>query len=317
MGNTVVWKPASSSIPSAWYILKLLEAAGLPPGVINFVPGNASAISEVVAQPPRPGRRPLHRLDGRLQLMWRDDRGADGPLPVVPAHRGRDRRQGLHRGPRLGRPGGARAWRSCAAASSTRARSARPRAASTCRARSGTTCATASSAMIAEIKVGDVARLPQLHGRGHRPQGLREHLGLPGRGEADARRSWPAASATARQGYFIQPTLVETADPGYKLMCEEIFGPVVTRLRLRRREVGGDAAARGRDLARTRSPAPSSRTTARAVRAGDRRPARRGRQLLRERQADRAPSSASSPSAARAPRARTTRPARSSTSCAG
>ena len=39
MGNTVIWKPASSAMLSAYYILKLLEAAGLPPGVINFVPG--------------------------------------------------------------------------------------------------------------------------------------------------------------------------------------------------------------------------------------------------------------------------------------
>jgi 1-pyrroline-5-carboxylate dehydrogenase len=42
MGNTVVWKPASSAIPAAHEIMKLLAAAGLPPGVINFVPGNAS-----------------------------------------------------------------------------------------------------------------------------------------------------------------------------------------------------------------------------------------------------------------------------------
>ena len=48
MGNTVVWKPASSSIPSAYQILRLLEAAGLPPGVINFVPGNARTVSDVV-----------------------------------------------------------------------------------------------------------------------------------------------------------------------------------------------------------------------------------------------------------------------------
>src|SRR5207237_4386418 len=47
MGNTVVWKPASSAMLSAYYIMKLLEAAGLPPGVINFVPGDAAAISEV------------------------------------------------------------------------------------------------------------------------------------------------------------------------------------------------------------------------------------------------------------------------------
>src|SRR6476659_10432276 len=34
--------------------------------------------------------------------------------------------------------------------------------------------------------------------------------------------------ATGKDGYFIRPTLVETTDPGYRLLCEEIFGPVVT-----------------------------------------------------------------------------------------
>src|SRR5437867_6467522 len=46
MGNTVIWKPASSAMLSAYYIMKLLEEAGLPPGVINFVPGDAQQISE-------------------------------------------------------------------------------------------------------------------------------------------------------------------------------------------------------------------------------------------------------------------------------
>src|SRR5690242_6891703 len=45
MGNTVVWKPASTAMLSAYYIMKLLDAAGLPPGVINFVPGDAQEIS--------------------------------------------------------------------------------------------------------------------------------------------------------------------------------------------------------------------------------------------------------------------------------
>ncbi|HEY2824983.1 MAG TPA: aldehyde dehydrogenase family protein, partial [Gemmatimonadales bacterium] len=45
MGNTVVWKPASSTVFSGYYVMKLFEAAGMPPGVVNFVPGDASAIS--------------------------------------------------------------------------------------------------------------------------------------------------------------------------------------------------------------------------------------------------------------------------------
>src|SRR5215213_1140096 len=47
MGNTVLWKPAASAMLSAYYIMKLLEEAGLPPGVINFVPGDPAAISDV------------------------------------------------------------------------------------------------------------------------------------------------------------------------------------------------------------------------------------------------------------------------------
>jgi 1-pyrroline-5-carboxylate dehydrogenase len=52
MGNTVVWKPASSAMLSAYYLLKLLEAAGLPPGVINFVPGDAVQISRTLLDSP-------------------------------------------------------------------------------------------------------------------------------------------------------------------------------------------------------------------------------------------------------------------------
>jgi len=47
MGNTVLWKPAATAILSNWYIFRLLEEAGLPPGVINFVPGNPIEISNL------------------------------------------------------------------------------------------------------------------------------------------------------------------------------------------------------------------------------------------------------------------------------
>jgi 1-pyrroline-5-carboxylate dehydrogenase len=46
-GNAVLWKPASSAILSAYTIAKLLEEAGLPPGVINFVPSSGSDVSKV------------------------------------------------------------------------------------------------------------------------------------------------------------------------------------------------------------------------------------------------------------------------------
>src|SRR5918911_2743791 len=52
MGNTVIWKPASTAILSAWYVMRLLEAAGLPPGVINFIPGDPGPISDVALSAP-------------------------------------------------------------------------------------------------------------------------------------------------------------------------------------------------------------------------------------------------------------------------
>ena len=50
MGNTVVWKPAATRDPGRLLHLQLLEAAGLPPGVINFVPGDPIEISEHAAR---------------------------------------------------------------------------------------------------------------------------------------------------------------------------------------------------------------------------------------------------------------------------
>ena len=124
---------------------RLLEAAGLPPGVINFVPGDARRDQQPAARFARARRHPLHRQHRSLQQHVEEDRREHRPLPRLSASRRRNRRQGLHRR-RIRRPI-RRKWRSrsCAADSSTRDRSARRRAASTCRSRSGTTSAIASS----------------------------------------------------------------------------------------------------------------------------------------------------------------------------
>ncbi|MGI6160387.1 MAG: aldehyde dehydrogenase family protein, partial [Limnochordia bacterium] len=52
MGNTVVWKPASSAVYPAYFVMKVLEEAGLPPGVINFVPGPGSTVGDLVLKHP-------------------------------------------------------------------------------------------------------------------------------------------------------------------------------------------------------------------------------------------------------------------------
>ncbi|MDV6280555.1 L-glutamate gamma-semialdehyde dehydrogenase [Rhodococcus jostii] len=53
MGNTVIWKPSSTQTVAAYWTIKLLEAAGMPPGVINLLTGSGQAVSEVLLSDPR------------------------------------------------------------------------------------------------------------------------------------------------------------------------------------------------------------------------------------------------------------------------
>ena len=229
---------------------------------------------------------------GVFQTHVEDGRREHRQLPHLPAARRRDRRQGLHPRPSVGRS--RRRWRSpsCAAASSTRGRSARRRRASTCPSRCGRAgCATACSAMIGELRVGDVGRLPQLHGRGDRRQVVRRtsaatsQAAKDGAGDEDARRR---RAATTSEGWFVEPDAGARARTrSRKLMSRGDLRP------------GGDACtsiptASGRRRCSsstrprpTRSPARCSRAIARAIDEARTRAAPRGRQLLHQRQADR------------------------------
>ncbi|MFD3745260.1 L-glutamate gamma-semialdehyde dehydrogenase [Nocardia sp. NPDC058633] len=71
MGNTVVWKPARSQAVAAYLTMRLLEAAGLPPGVINLVNGPGPAISDVVLADPRLAGVHFTGSTGTFQHLWR------------------------------------------------------------------------------------------------------------------------------------------------------------------------------------------------------------------------------------------------------
>ena len=77
--------------------MRILQAAGLPDGVINLVYGPGSVIGDSGSRQPGPGRDPLHGLDAGLPGHVADRRREHRPLPLLPAPRRRDRRQGLHR----------------------------------------------------------------------------------------------------------------------------------------------------------------------------------------------------------------------------
>ncbi len=75
MGNTVIWKPSPTQQYAASMLMELLEEAGLPPGVINMLPGDGIDVSKVALTHPRPGRHPLHRLHAHLPAPVADGRG--------------------------------------------------------------------------------------------------------------------------------------------------------------------------------------------------------------------------------------------------
>ena len=145
MGNTVVWKPASSAMFSAHYLMQLLEEAGLPPGVINFVAGDAEMISKVVLS-----HRDLAgvHFTGSTEVfnnMWKTIGGSMATYRSYPRIVGETGGKDFVARASVRGSGGAGRRRSCAAATSSRGRSARRSAASTFRARCGATSAIGSS----------------------------------------------------------------------------------------------------------------------------------------------------------------------------
>jgi 1-pyrroline-5-carboxylate dehydrogenase len=72
MGNTVVWKPSITQTFSAYLTMQLLEAAGLPPGVINLVTGDGYALSEVVLSDPRLAGIHFTGSTATFQHLWRE-----------------------------------------------------------------------------------------------------------------------------------------------------------------------------------------------------------------------------------------------------
>ncbi|MEQ1575538.1 MAG: L-glutamate gamma-semialdehyde dehydrogenase, partial [Vicinamibacterales bacterium] len=226
MGNTVVWKPASSAVVSGYYVMRLLEAAGLPPGVINFVPGDATQISRVLLDSPDlagvhfTGSTAvfdgLWKLAGENLSRYRSYPrlvGETGGKDFIVAHPSADV-QAL--AVAIARGGCEYQGQKCSAASRIYVpRSLWPEVRDRV------------VAMMRDMRMGDVSD-------------FRTFLGAVIDGKAfdrisgyldDARRNATVVQGggvNGETGYFVEPTLVETSDPGYRLLREEIFGPVVT-----------------------------------------------------------------------------------------
>ncbi len=228
MGNTVVWKPASSAVYSAHFIMALLEEAGLPPGVINMVPGPGAEVGEMALASPHLAGIHFTGSTATFQGMWETV--------------GRNIRH-YHGYPRLvGETGGKDFVFAHPSAEVAGLATALVRGAFEYQ---GQKCSAASRAFIpaslwpevrrsvleqsAEIRMGDVADFTTFMGAViDRPawESIRGHI-EHARGSADA-EIVRGGGADDRAGYFVEPTVVLAKTSDLRLMREEIFGPVLT-----------------------------------------------------------------------------------------
>jgi 1-pyrroline-5-carboxylate dehydrogenase len=228
MGNAVVWKPAATALLSNWHFFKLLEEAGLPPGVINFLSGNSVEVSETLLADRRLAGIHFTGSTPVFQSLWKAvatnlDRyagyprivGETGGKDFILAHPSADV-DALA----VGMVRGAYEYQGqkCSAASrayipDTLWPAVRDRVV----------------AMIEDIRVGDVADFRNFMGAVIDRRAftkLKDHL--------EAAKRDPGVTILAgggtddSVGFFVQPTLLQVEDPAYRLMCEEIFGPVLT-----------------------------------------------------------------------------------------
>ncbi len=105
MGNTVIWKPSPTQQFAAHLVMELLEEAGMPPGVINMLPGDGLDVSAVALDHPDLAGIHFTGSTPTFQHLWSTVGPEPHQVPLLPARGGGDRRQGLHRRPPVGRPG--------------------------------------------------------------------------------------------------------------------------------------------------------------------------------------------------------------------
>jgi 1-pyrroline-5-carboxylate dehydrogenase len=228
MGNTVVWKPASTAVYAAHVIMELLEAAGLPPGVINLVPGAGATVGDPILASPHLAGIHFTGSTAVFQGMWetvgRNVRsyrayprvvGETGGKDFVFAHASADvdalatalvRGAFEYQGQKC-----SAASRAYVPASLWRATQER------------------LLAQVAAIRMGDVADFTNFMGAvidEHAFASIGRYLDGVRTG-ADA-KILAGGGTDARVGWFVEPTVVQAMRPDLPVMREEIFGPVLS-----------------------------------------------------------------------------------------
>ena len=228
LGNTCLWKPASTSVHSNWFVMKLLQDAGLPPGVINFIPGSGGEVGDPVVADRRLAGIHFTGSTGVFQGIWRsigENINNYGQYPRL-----------------VGETGGKDFVFAHASAGVEGLVTALVRGAFEYQ---GQKCSAASRAYIpaslwGEVRerlVAEIARIEMGDVRDFRnfmgaviDQASFDNL----KGAIDAARDDSACTIVAggecddSKGWFVAPTVVEVSDPRHTMMRTEYFGPLLT-----------------------------------------------------------------------------------------
>ena len=228
MGNTVVFKPATQTLLVSHFLMEVLIEAGMPPGVINLVSGSASEISNRILSHPELAGVHFTGSTEVFQGMWRE----------VGQNIERYRTY-----PRLvGETGGKDFVLAHDSADTDALRTALVRGAFEYQ---GQKCSAASRAYIPQsmwkamrselvdlvdaIPQGDVADFRNFMGAVIDERAYRNHMSaIDYAKKQDTAKVIAGGKGDDSVGWFIRPTVIETTDPNFKLMREELFGPILT-----------------------------------------------------------------------------------------
>jgi 1-pyrroline-5-carboxylate dehydrogenase len=229
-GNVAIWKPASTAVLSNYYFMKILIDAGLPAGVINFLPGKGSVIGNPIFD--HPDFTGLHFTGSTSTFngMWKRiaenlEKGNYKNYPRI-----------------VGETGGKNFVLACPDADIDELNTALVRGAFEYQ---GQKCSAASRAYIpaslwpklnekikdslSKIKVGDVKDFTNFLGAVIDKASYTNIVSYieHAKKSSDAEILYGGTYDDSK-GWFIDPTVIKTTNPRFKLMAEEIFGPVLT-----------------------------------------------------------------------------------------
>ena len=227
MGNTVVWKPASTAALSAYYLMRLFQAAGLPDGVINLVYGSGATIGDAALASPELAGIHFTGSTGVFNGMWQTVGSNVGSYRNYPRI--------------VGETGGKDFILAHPSAEAEAVATAVVRGSFEYQ---GQKCSAASRLYIPSnlwpevkerlvedvgtIRMGDVSDFGNFMGAVIDAGAFETHRDAIAEARSAGAEILTGGSTDDSEGYFVEPTVIATDDSGFRLLRDELFGPIVT-----------------------------------------------------------------------------------------